>query len=94
MLVRDAKGKRPDQMFFCTRLAWDAATVLSCYALRWAIERTFKDTRQLLGVQDPANRVPAAVQRTAPMAWALHSLIVLWFHEEGHRHVKFPFRPW
>ena len=23
-----------------------------------------------------------------------YSLIVLWFHAEGHRHVEFPDRPW
>ncbi len=94
VLVRDATGKRPDQMFYCTRLAWDAFTILSHYAHRWAIECTFKDSKQLLGVQDPANRVSRAVQRTAPIAWVLYSLIVLWFHSEGHRHVEFPVRPW
>jgi len=94
VLVRDATGQRPDQMFYCTCLAWNARTVLSHYAFRWAIECTFEYSKQLLGVQDPANRLPKAVQRTAPIAWVLYSLIVLWFHCEGHRHVMFPIRPW
>ena len=25
---------------------------------------------------------------------AMHSLIVVWFHQEGHRHLQFPDRPW
>jgi DDE superfamily endonuclease len=94
VLVQDVLGKRPDQMFYCTRLDWDARTILSTYAGRWAIEVTFENTKQLLGLEDPANRLPKAVQRTAPMALILHSLIVLWFDQVGHKHLQFPDRPW
>ena len=34
------------------------------------------------------------MRRTAPMALVLYSLIVLWFHQVGHRHLQFPDRPW
>lgn len=94
VLVRDALGKRPDQMFYCTRLDWDTRTILSTYAGRWAIEVTFENTKQLLGLEDPANRLPKAVQRTAPMALVLHSLVVLWFDHVGKKYVQFPERPW
>lgn len=94
VLVRDAVGKRPDQMFYCTCLDWDARTILSYYSCRWSIEVTFENSKQLLGLEDPANRLPKAVERTAPMALVLYSLIVAWFHQVGHKHVKFPDRPW
>jgi hypothetical protein len=94
VLVQDTLGKRPDQMFYCTRLAWDARQILSCYARRWSIEVAFHDCKQLLGFEDPANRKEKAVRRTAPMAMIIYSLIVVWFHREGHRHVEFPDRPW
>jgi hypothetical protein len=94
VLVRDAVGKRPDQMFYCTCLDWDARQILSEYAARWSIEVTFENSKQLLGLEDPANRTEKAVRRTAPMALFLYSLIVTWFHQEGHRHVQFPERPW
>ena len=94
VLVRDPVGKRPDQMFYCTRLDWDARQILSTYASRWAIEVTFENSKQLLGLEDPANRMPQAVQRTAPMALVLYSLIVVWFHRVGHAWVRFPDRPW
>jgi hypothetical protein len=45
-------------------------------------------------MEDAANRVRLAVSRTAPMALFLYSLIVVWFHQIGHAHVKFPERPW
>jgi DDE superfamily endonuclease len=94
VLVRDLQGKRPDQMFYCTKLEWTARQILSTYACRWAIECTFENCKQLLGLEDPANRLPKAVERTAPMALILYSLVVVWFHQTGHQFLRFPFRPW
>ena len=94
VLVRDLVGKRPDQMFYCTKLDWTAREILSAYACRWAIECTFENCKQLLGLEDPANRLAKAVERTAPMALILYSLVVVWFHRAGHPFVRFPFRPW
>jgi hypothetical protein len=94
VLVHDLVGKRPDQMFYCTKLDWGAREILSAYACRWAIECTFENCKQLLGLQDPANRLAKAVGRTAPMALILYSLVVVWFHRSGHRFVRFPLRPW
>jgi hypothetical protein len=94
VLVHDVLGQRPDQMFYCTRLGWDARQILATYALRWSIEVTFENGKQLLGLEDPANRKEKAVRRTAPMALVLYSLIVLWFHRQGHHHLQFPDRPW
>jgi len=94
VLVRDLKGGRPDQMFYCTNLEWDARKVLSTYACRWAIECTFENCKQLMGLGEQANRVAKAVGRTAPMAFFVYSLVVVWFHRAGHKSVRFPFRPW
>ena len=94
VLVRDTLGKRPDQMFYCTCLDWDARQILSEYSARWSIEVTFENSKQLLGLEDPANRKEKAVRRTAPMALVLYSLIVVWFHQVGHHHLQFPDRPW
>jgi hypothetical protein len=94
VLVRDPEGKRPDQMFSCTKLAWTAREILSTYACRWAIECTFEYSKQFLGVEDPANRLPKAVERTAPMALFIYSIVVVWFHRTGHESLEFPFRPW
>jgi DDE superfamily endonuclease len=94
VLVRDTQGKRPDQMFYSTKRDWTAREILSAYACRWATECTFEYCKQFLGLEDPANRLPKAVERTAPMALFLYSLVVVWFHRTGHQFVRFPFRPW
>jgi hypothetical protein len=94
VLVRDLEGKRPDQMFYSTKCDWTAREILSAYACRWAIECTFEYCKQFLGLEDPANRLPKAVERTAPMAMFMYSLVVVWFHRTGHAFVRFPLRPW
>jgi DDE superfamily endonuclease len=94
VLTRDAEGQRPDQMFYCTKLDWDARQILSTYAYRWAIECTFENCKQFLGLEDPANRLPQAVRRTAPTALLLYTLVVVWFQQAGHAWVRFPERPW
>jgi hypothetical protein len=94
VLTRDRDGKRPDQMFYCTKLDWDARQILSAYASRWAIECTFQNCKQLLGMEDPGNRVAKAVMRTAPMALVLYTLAIIWFHRVCHTRVRFPDRPW
>ena len=94
VLVRDTTGKRPDQMFYCTNLDWSVRQILSAYSHRWAIECTFENCKQFLGLEDPANRVRLAVRRTAPMAFFLYSMVMVWFHQVGHALVTFPVRPW
>ena len=74
VLVHDLDGKRPDQMFYCTKLNWNARQILTAYSYRWAIECTFENCKQLLGLEDPANRLPKAVERTAP----LRSCSIVW----------------
>ena len=94
VLTRDLEGKRPDAMFYCTKLDWNARQILSTYAYRWAIECAFENCKQFLGLEDPANRLPLAVARTAPMAMLIATLVVVWFHQSGHRFLRFPQRPW
>ena len=94
VLVRDTEGGRPDQMFYCTRLDWDVRTILSHYAARWSVEVMHFNAKQMMGLEDPANRTPRAVERTAPLGLALYGLTLIWFDRDGHRSLLFPDRPW
>lgn len=94
VLVRDVGGGRPDQMFYCTRTDWDARTILWRYANRWSVEVMHFNAKQRMGLEDPANRTPSAVQRTAPVGLVLYGLTLVWFHRDGYRSVSFPDRPW
>ena len=55
---------------------------------------TFHDAKGHLGFEPPQGWTRKAVERTAPTAMRLYSLIVLWFAAEGHRHYRPPNRPW
>ena len=92
--VEPLTGGRRIQAFYSTRHEADAEQVLTWYASRWSIEETFHDAKGHLGFEQPQGWTRHAVERTAPTAMWLYSLIVLWFAAEGHRHYRAPNRPW
>ena len=92
--VEPLTGGRRIQAFYSTRHEADAEQVLTWYANRWSIEETFHDAKGHLGFEQPQGWTRHAVERTAPTAMWLYSLIVLWFAAEGHRHYRAPNRPW
>jgi hypothetical protein len=94
VLTRDTDGDRPTQIFYSTNLDQSVEQMLSLFSYRWSTEVMHFDVKQFLGFEDPANRVPKAVERTAPMALFLYSLTIVWYAKEGKRHVRFPYRPW
>lgn len=94
VLSQDTVGGRPTRIFYSTDLSLQPKEILSAFSLRWSIEVTHFDCKQHLGLEDPANRVPLAVQRTAPMAMFLYSLTIVWYATEGHADFQIPDRPW
>lgn len=94
VLSQDTVGQRPTRIFYSTDVSLAPTEILSIFSLRWSIEVTHYDCKQHLGLEDPANRVPKAVERTAPMAMFLYSLTIVWFAIEGHAELQFPHRPW
>jgi SRSO17 transposase len=92
--VQPLAGGRKAQAFFSTCPSDTARQVLVRYASRWSLEVTHHDTKGQLGFEQPQGWSKLAVQRTAPVAMLLYSLVVLWFSREGHRHYQPPTRPW
>jgi DDE superfamily endonuclease len=92
--VEPLTGGRKKQAFYSTCADATAVQVLTWYALRWSIEVTFRDSKMHLGFEEPQGWTRKAVERTAPIAMVLYSLIVLWFVQEGHRHYREATRPW
>lgn len=92
--VEPLTGGRTSQAFFSTCANASAEQVLTWYAMRWSIETMFHDAKGALGFEEPQGWTKRAVERTAPTAMLLYSLIVLWFASVGHRHYRAPHRPW
>lgn len=87
-------GGRPRQAFYSTRADATAEQVIAWYAMRWSVEVAFHDSKQHLGFEHPQGWSRRAVERTAPLAMLLYSLVVLWFAREGHRSWRAPECPW
>ena len=84
VVVRDPGGRRRDDCFFSTDLTLKPPQILETFALRWPLEVCFRDVKQLLGFEDPQNRVSQATQRTAPLIFYLYDLTLLWYATSGH----------
>jgi SRSO17 transposase len=92
--VEPLTGGWKKQAFFSTCADATALQVLTWYAKRWSLEVAFHDSKMHLGFEEPQGWTRKAVERTAPIAMMLYSLIVLWFAQEGHRHYRPATRPW
>lgn len=92
--VEPLTGGRTVQAFYSTNPADTAEQVLTRYAMRWSIEEMNQASKSHLGFEEPQGWTRRAVERTAPTAMLLYSLIVLWFARIGHRHYQAPCRPW
>jgi hypothetical protein len=84
VLVRD-RETGPMLALISTDLSVTAADLVTRYAARWAIEVTFFDTRQTLGVGQARNRTVQAVNRTWAFGMYVYTLVVLWYAMHGHR---------
>lgn len=92
--VEAIQGGRGQEVFYSTCHTANAEEVIAWYAMRWSIEVAFHDSKQHLGFEQPQGWTRRAVERTAPMAMVLYSLILLWFASEGHRRFQPRHRPW
>ncbi len=83
VLVRDPKGEWREEALVCTDVTLSAREVITGYCRRWSVEVAFCDAKQLLGFHDPQVWCMASVQRAAPMAWFVGTVVVLWYTMSG-----------
>ncbi len=77
ILVRDPKQQFEPQAFLCTDTTIEPLTILSWYARRWAVEVTFREVRDHLGVETQRQWNDKAIARTTPVLLGLFSLVAL-----------------
>lgn len=92
--VQPLTGGRTIQAFYSTRSEATGSNVLGWYARRWSIEEAFHDSKGQLGFEEPQGWTKKAVERTAPMAMLVYSLVILWFAQHGQGSLQLPERPW
>lgn len=97
VVVRLTTGTMPVRVFFSTDLDMNVAAILETYAGRWSAEVCFRDLKQLFGFADSQARLKSAVERTAPFAGYVSTMIVLWFATNQTATSELatpPLRPW
>jgi len=94
IISRDPCGKERDDFLFTTDLAMTAGEVLECYNDRWAIEDTFKNTKQILGGQHPQTFKGKGPERAAALSLCLYSMVWLWYLRQKCRMRYFLIQPW
>jgi len=89
-------GDVPFRVFFCSDPDVPVWYLLQRYSSRWSIEVTFFDLKQYLGFGDSQAWTQKAVERTAPFAAYLFTIIVIWFatSASGSSLDVWPVRPW
>ena len=90
VLTRDPAGRTETRAFLCTDTQQSAAQILTWYAMRWAVEVTFEETRRHLGVETQRQWSDLAIERTTPLLHGLFSLVTLWASELATRTGKLP----
>jgi hypothetical protein len=88
------EGGRGKEAFYSTCHDASAEQVIQWYAMPWSVEVAFRDSKQFLGFEELQGWSRRAVERTAPLAMLLYSLVVIWFAKEGHRSCRLPNHRW
>ena len=94
VISRDPEGKEKDDFLFTTDLAMSPAKVIECYGDRWAIEDTFKNTKQYLGGQQPQTFKGQGPERAAGLSLWLYSMVWLWYLKQKSNQRYFMVHPW
>jgi len=85
VLVRDPNGEWRNEALVCTDVDLSAQEIITGYCRRWSVEVAFCEAKQMLGFHDPQVWSEASVERAAPMAWFVGTLIVVWYTLGGHQ---------
>jgi hypothetical protein len=94
VISRDPAGKEKDDFFFTTDLTMKPAEVVGHFSDRWCIEDTFKNTKQLLGGQQPQSWKRQGPERAAALSLWLYSLVWLNYLKQKKNQRTFWVWPW
>lgn len=83
VIVRDPAGRREDEFLFCTDPEADEAEIVERYYARWPIEQAIQDAKQHHGFESVQGWCPRTVERQAPMALFVQTLVKAWYLRHG-----------
>jgi hypothetical protein len=81
--VRDPEGGMGDVYLFTTDVGASLAWVVEQFSWRWSIEVLFKASKQVLEVEAPQHHCQGSVEKVAPWAWGMQSVVMVWYLTGG-----------
>jgi hypothetical protein len=81
VFVEDLTGTHRDEYFFTTSADLTPKQIVEAYTGRWAIEVTFEETREHVGLETTRGRCAKTILRAEPCLFGLYTLVALWFSE-------------
>jgi len=79
VLVRDPVGQETDDFFFCTSATVADAEIVQRYYDRWGVEEAIQEAKQCLGFETTQGWCSKTVNRRAPLAMVLVTLVKVWY---------------
>lgn len=84
VVVRDPSGKMRDGYLFTTDLKAGGDWVITQFAWRWSIEVLFRASKQCLDIEAAQHWCQGSVEKVAPWAWSMQSVVMVWYLTAGH----------
>lgn len=94
VISRDPAGKEKDDFLVTTDIELSERRVIGGFAGRWSIEDTFRNSKQLLGVQQPQTFKRCGPERAAGVGLWLYSVVWLWYLRRRSCWFRLPRMPW
>lgn len=79
LIVRDPSGVQHDDYLFCTNPGEPDAKIIERFAARWPIEECIHDGKQLGGFEQVQGWCRHTVERQAPFALVVQTLVKAWY---------------
>jgi hypothetical protein len=85
VIVRDPAGKQADDFLFCTNPQTSEVEIIERFAARWPIEESILEGKQQNGFEQVQGWCPKTVERQAPLALIVQTLVKVWYLSYGVR---------
>ncbi len=83
LIVRDPEGQQKDDYMFCTDSAVAEVEIIERFSGRWPIEESIQEGKQLEGLEKVQGWCERTVERQAPMALVVQTLVKAWYLTYG-----------
>jgi hypothetical protein len=79
VIVRDPAGRQKDDYFFCTEATVSEQEIVQRAVDRWGVEESIQEAKQQMGFENTRGWCSKTVNRQAPLAMVLVTLVKAWY---------------